>query len=360
MSKKVSIILPVYNVENYLPRCLDSILAQTMPSADLEIILVDDGSKDGSGTIIDDYAAKYDHITAIHQENGGAAAARNAGLKLATAEYVAFVDPDDYIEKEYCSIPYNEAVKSGADIVLFDAFKETGNADSKGRTGTKMVLLGHAAEGFVSTVYEDRLSMQCQILYPFTKAKAGNVTFNSDIPLAAPWDKLFKRSFLYRNNLHFHEDLKVLDDMCFNLVAFSKAGIISYIPKALYHYQVWESSITNSYKADRPIQDMKVFAFVKKTIDEQPDLEEKLLQAYYARVIKSFAICCRLYFFNDKNPGSNKERRSEIRSYMNKEPYLSAFRNVRLSELEWKLVIVTLAGKCKSAGSMNLLHKLQN
>lgn len=95
---QLSIIVPVYNVETYLPRCIDSILAQTLAS--FELILVDDGSPDRCGAIIEEYARKDPRIVAIHQKNKGVSAARNAGLRIAKGEYVGFVDPDDYISPE--------------------------------------------------------------------------------------------------------------------------------------------------------------------------------------------------------------------------------------------------------------------
>ena len=91
----VSIIVPVYNVENYLKRCVDSILAQTF--IDYELILVDDGSYDSSDKICDEYAAKFDKIYVIHQKNGGPSAARNAGMSIARGEYFLFCDSDDYV-----------------------------------------------------------------------------------------------------------------------------------------------------------------------------------------------------------------------------------------------------------------------
>lgn len=94
----ISVIVPVYNVEKFLPRCVDSILAQTY--SNLEILLVDDGSKDASGTICDEYAAKDTRIRAIHKENGGLSSARNAGIDAAKGEYLAFVDSDDWIEPD--------------------------------------------------------------------------------------------------------------------------------------------------------------------------------------------------------------------------------------------------------------------
>ena len=96
ISDLISIIIPVYNVAVYLPRCLDSILAQTYKN--LEIILVDDGSKDNSGKVCDEYALKDSRIKVIHQKNQGVSVARNAGLRIAKGDYIGFVDSDDYIE----------------------------------------------------------------------------------------------------------------------------------------------------------------------------------------------------------------------------------------------------------------------
>ena len=101
---KISVIVPVYNVEKFIKRCLDSIINQTM--RDLEIILVNDGSTDNSGKICDEYAQLDNRITVIHKENGGLSSARNTGLDVATGEWIAFVDSDDYIEKNMYEVLY--------------------------------------------------------------------------------------------------------------------------------------------------------------------------------------------------------------------------------------------------------------
>lgn len=115
MSYKLSIIIPIYKVEPYLHKCINSILAQTF--ADFELILVDDGSPDKCGEICDEYAKRDTRIKVIHKENGGVSAARNAGLEIAQGEYIGFVDSDDYIEKDMYEILYKLSKEYDADIV---------------------------------------------------------------------------------------------------------------------------------------------------------------------------------------------------------------------------------------------------
>ena len=111
----ITIIVPVYNVEEYLSRCLDSILVQSF--TDFELILVDDGSPDGSGAICDDYAQKDGRIRVIHQHNGGAASARNTGLDSAVGDWIAFIDSDDWVHPDYLRIMHEAAVQKDADVV---------------------------------------------------------------------------------------------------------------------------------------------------------------------------------------------------------------------------------------------------
>lgn len=111
---KISIIVPVYKVEEYLPRCIDSILVQTF--SDFELILVDDGSPDNCGKICDEYAKNDDRIVVIHKDNGGLSDARNAGINVATGEYIGFVDSDDWIDPNMYCVLYENAINNRADI----------------------------------------------------------------------------------------------------------------------------------------------------------------------------------------------------------------------------------------------------
>ena len=122
MEPKVSVIVPMYNVEAYLPRCLNSLRRQTL--SDIEIILVDDGSPDRCGEIADRYAREDGRFRVIHQANAGLSAARNRGIELASAPYLMFVDSDDWVEPDFCRIPFETAEEHGADLVIFRRWRD--------------------------------------------------------------------------------------------------------------------------------------------------------------------------------------------------------------------------------------------
>lgn len=129
----LSIVIPVYNVEQYLSRCLDSVLSQL--KGDMEVIVVDDGSKDNSGKICDQYKLKYGSaINVIHQKNGGLSAARNTGIEYARGEYVYFLDSDDYISDKFIETVYIHLTKRKYDIIEFSSFWQTKNGDIKLKT----------------------------------------------------------------------------------------------------------------------------------------------------------------------------------------------------------------------------------
>ncbi len=355
--KKISVIVPVYNAAAYLDRCMETLTGQTLPQEDYEIILVNDGSKDNSGAICDSYAEKYENIMALHQDNAGPAAARNTGLEKATGEFVAFIDPDDFLEKNYLEIAYAQGEHHHADIVLFDAYREKVTDN-----GLTQEAWGHAKYSFTTRDEWEKRTMQRQILYPYMAAKAKNLTFNETVPLAAPWDKIYRREFLASNGVKFPAELRVLDDMCFNFRAFGAAECIAYIPTFLYHYRVEETSITNSYRKDRVEKDRQVFDYLKNAINDMGldrDEASKFRQALYCRIIKSFAISLRLYFFNPKNPASASEIDEELKNCMDSMPYKLAFKGVYLRNLEPRLIAVALACKMGSTGLLRLMFKLQ-
>ncbi len=340
-------IIPVYNVENYIRQCLDSIVIENEPALSrVEVIIVDDGSPDRAGQIADEYAKKYPNIQVIHKKNAGVAAARNTGLERAVGEWVYFVDSDDWLEagalKLMCDKSY---VLSDADVILWDAWQNTGD---------RQTAWEHFKEEAMWDTNASLQELAAGVLYYPVMAK------KTAVPLAAPWDKLYRREFLQKNALCFQEQLKVLDDMIFNYECLSLAKKVVYCKEKIYHYRYVPNSITNSYKPDRVEQDTRVWKFIETYMQDMQMENEVLWQAYYCRVIKSFSICSRLCFFHRKNERSLSEKLDYVRTVLNSEVYQKAFVKVKLTYAEWKLKIVILFVRWKWIRGIYLLHLLQN
>lgn len=222
MDGVISVIVPVYNVAAYLPQCIESILRQDYP--DLEVILIDDGSTDGSGAICDRYARQDSRIHVIHQKNNGAAAAKNAGLRMASGEYLCFVDSDDYLEPDAYSYMVNLLQEANVDVVQC-AFRD---------------------------VYQDRT--ENQILKPGRKV-VNSVEYlklftTDDWSCSLLWDKLYRRSvFEY---VFFEEDHKI-DDEYFTYQGIMNARKIACDDRIVYNYRRRASSVMQSVESKQQI-----------------------------------------------------------------------------------------------------------
>lgn len=219
----ISIIVPVYNVEKYLRRCIDSILAQTY--SNLEIILVDDGSPDGSGLICDEYAVLDPRVTVIHKENGGLSDARNAGLDVATGEYVGFVDSDDYIHPQMYEKLLSAIQSTGSNISLCSYVyvdEETGAVDES-----------YCVMNPIKTAVLSRMQALEKI-----NAYQPNSFF-----YVTAWNKLYERKLF--SNLRFVNG-KIHEDEFSVHHLFNLAGKIATIEDVLYYYVQRNGSIMNS------------------------------------------------------------------------------------------------------------------
>ena len=146
---KLSIVIPVYNVENYLRKCIDSVLNQDYD--DYEIILVDDGSPDKSGTIAEEYAARDKRFVVIHKENGGYGKAMNVGIDYATGEYIGIVEPDDYVELHMFETLYNKAIETNVDFIKSDFYQFNENLQEQ------VISLDHSGKYYNYKVYNARI-----------------------------------------------------------------------------------------------------------------------------------------------------------------------------------------------------------
>ncbi len=214
MNIKISVIVPIYKVERYLRQCIDSIINQTY--SNLEIILVDDGSPDNCGIICDEYAKIDKRIKVIHKENGGLSSARNAGLDIATGEYIGFVDSDDYIDKTM----YEELINS---IKKYDSDISTGMFFNKYRFFRKN------SKGF-----DKELVFKGKDKFINTKVGYKCIYFNV-------WSKLYKREIF--DNIRFPEGM-CFEDSYIIYEILDKAESISYVPKYLYYYRIRKNSIS--------------------------------------------------------------------------------------------------------------------
>ena len=214
-SSLVSIIVPVYNVADYLPKCLDSIFVQTFN--EWECILVDDGSKDGSGSICDGFSSRDSRFVSLHQENKGVSAARNNGLRNASGEWILFVDSDDYLEKDYLQ-NYVDSINDKIDIV-YGGYRPFGAV----RTGMKGVQ--------------------------FRNMKYSLETINDAIPsllsYCTPWGKMYRYKIIIEHSLRFEERLCVSEDRLFLYRYLKYIRGATFINYSGYNYRVLESSLMN-------------------------------------------------------------------------------------------------------------------
>lgn len=229
---KVSIVVPIYNVESYLGRCVDSILAQT--HLDIEIILVNDGSPDGCAAICEKYAAADSRIIVINQENKGLPGARNSGLKIAKGEFVGFIDSDDVIDADMVEDFVNVALNNYKPDVIASNIIQYENGNVK-----YQILKNELPYGV--------LLKQEEIKKHFIEPYYGG--YMGIIPSACT--KIYKTAFLKKNNLKFDESLKRAEDYWFNFYVFLKLNNLYAIDKAYYHYFKNEGSIIRSYRENQ-------------------------------------------------------------------------------------------------------------
>lgn len=231
----ISIIVPVYNIENYLPQCIESILSQTY--TDIEIILVDDGSTDKSGIICDKYASVDNRIQVIHKHNGGLVSARKAGIRSSHGEYVAYVDGDDWIEPDMYQTLYEIMITQNVEIVMCGRYEDTGDV-------SRPVYQG---------LPEGRYDKQALLdeIYPHMIIK--DKFFDWGL-FPGVWDKLFRKECVEKYQLEVNDELTMGEDAACAYPCLLNADSIFVLHKCLYHYRQTTSSMVkkvSDYKSER-------------------------------------------------------------------------------------------------------------
>lgn len=217
---RLSVVIPVYNVEEYLEKAIESLEKQTIGFNNLEVILVNDGSKDRSCDIIDYYANKYSNIIKIHlpESSGAAGKPRNEGLKIASAKYVMFLDPDDYFTDDACEELYNSIDHNNSDMVF-------GTYRCISEDGTRIIIPSVVPENFPKTEINT------------------NIDDSSFLLKLAPsvWTKIFRRDFILENNIVFPEKI-VAQDLVFVIHSLFAAQKLTFLNKIIYNYRLRKES----------------------------------------------------------------------------------------------------------------------
>lgn len=267
MQGKISIIVPVYKVEKELDRCVQSLLKQTYKN--LEIILVDDGSPDRCPILCDQYAMEDERIRVIHKKNGGLSDARNAGLNLATGEYVLYVDSDDYIELDSCERLISATSDGQVDIVV-------GNAIMEKPDGNEKMIHSATPAGFIYSAKDFVEKAVCESQW-----------------YAPAWLNMYRREYLLTNNLYFKKEIYFEDIQMLPRV-FLSAQKIACIDGIFYHYIIRENSIMTSKKDEKKKHDsIQNLSEWKEQFDRVKDIE--LQRCLYGMLIKCYLHECRMY-----------------------------------------------------------------
>lgn len=243
----VSIIVPIYKVEEYLDECIESIVHQTYPN--IEIILVDDGSPDRCPQLCDEWAKKDNRIKVIHKENGGVSSARNAGITLAKGEWIWFVDSDDSVEKDALADIINFTADN--DLVIFDS---------------KLNEQYIKDENFFSKYY---------FRYAFG---------------FEPWNKLYKKSIIVDNDLRFDTEENVGEDLLFNITYYQYADKYKFSTSKYYNYRVREDSAMQSNNEKRLEQQLRLYSKIYDVYKNKLD-ERILAQLFVMHLISGINQC---------------------------------------------------------------------
>lgn len=255
---KVSVIIPVYNVEKYLDRCLNSVTQQTL--LDIEIILIDDGSPDNCPQMCDTWAKKDNRIRVIHKVNAGLGMARNSGIEVATGDYIAFLDSDDYVDFRAYELLYKNAINNDLDVCYCDVIKfwEDNSTEPYLRGGSVLDFVGETeVQNFSCLLLCAPFNISCRVLYP-------NMA----------WNSLYKRSLFSVHKARFRSEREfVSEDLMFHLENLIYTRRIKWIPQPLiYHYMGNSASLTNNINISKIKSSLKMLYAVDRILKEKYEL----------------------------------------------------------------------------------------
>lgn len=323
MKIKVSVIVPVYNVEKFIDKCLNSLVNQTLK--EIEIIVVNDGSPDNSQKIIDKYVKKYpDKIKSYIKENGGQGSARNYGLEKANGEYIGYVDSDDFVEKDMYKKLYNKAKENNYDIVVCGNYNVSEDYQNKN------------IDTFINNYNTD----------------LENIFFGK----MAVWNKIYKRDILIKNKLEFKEKVWY-EDLAFTLKAIMNSNTFAFIDEPLYDYLIREGSTMNNSNVQRNLEILDAFNDILSYIQHNKK-EEYFSKIEFLAIDHIYISAIVRVLKAEADDKVKRETINKLIDYMNKK-FPNYKNNKYINTLSKNRKIIYKLINIKMYGLINLIFKVK-
>ena len=333
---KVSIILPVYNVEKYIDRCLKSLVNQTMK--EIEILIINDGTLDNSMEICKKYAKIDQRIRIYNKDNEGLGITRNYGLKRASGEYICFVDSDDYVTDDMCELLYETAKKYEADIVYGGIYIDNneGKILKKPKTNCTKIWKG---QDEVKNLLLDFIA---------TKPKEKKDTFME----VSVWKGIFRKQIFDDNNVRFVSEREFIsEDLIFDIDFLMKTNRVVVVPECYYHYCINQDSLSKVYRSDRFEKVKQLYTHVRIKLKNYNFTDEDIDLRTGRMLIAKSRLICRSIANNRKSIGSSKAK-IEIKKICNDEDLEIILNNYPIRSLPIKYKIVATLMKYKQVNTL--------
>lgn len=346
---KISVIVPVYRVEKYLGRCVNSLLGQTL--SDIEIILVDDGSPDDCPALCDEFAKKDGRIKVLHKENEGLGLARNSGMSLAVGEYIAFVDSDDYVKSEMYRTLYEAAQRENADIAMCG-----------------LCCIG----GIMSAKENDVQNINCFDGYTVFDGKEGIDRLMLDISGALPKEdqdsrygfssvkNIYRKEVLEKNKIRFLSEKEVMSEDVFFLLDFlDKCECAVGVPGAFYCYCRNGQSLSKSYRSDRFEKCRLIIDGINGVLSKRMD--ESVYKIYTDRLFQAYAraACMQEIQFAPSNGIDKKELDRRLKAICNSKRLKTTLKNYPWHKLPFTQAAFAFTMRFSLVGLQKILVKMK-
>ena len=293
---KISIIIPVYNVEKYIDKCVQSVRQQTLN--DIEIILVDDESPDGCPYMCDEYATQDSRIKVVHKKNGGLGFARNSGLEVATGEYVTFLDSDDFVDLYTYEHLYNIAKAENLDAVYYKFKRFVNEAE------VEQAALCNEIKKYEN---ENVKELMLDVIASEPSAKVDHKIHCSSCTA------MYRFEIINKNNVRFHSERELIsEDLIFNLDFLKFANKVAFNSGEHYHYRVNPISLTNTNRTDRIEKNLILYKYIKDNIEYWGLNYNKGYERVCRLFIGSSRMAISLYLNSKKSNNKSQWLKNEI------------------------------------------------